>query len=76
MAQGSRASRQLQVNTPTFVLGFFSVNLATAMRQAAGHQGIQNAVFAPSALEFFAFGFPTAQAVASSACNADAEPDE
>jgi hypothetical protein len=64
------------VNTPTFVLGFFSVNLATAMRKAAGHQGIQNAVFAPSAFEIFAFGFPTAQADTSSACNADAEPDE
>lgn len=49
-ARGSRASHQLQVNVPTFMLGFFSVNLATAMRLAAGHQGFDNAVFAPSAL--------------------------
>jgi hypothetical protein len=58
------------------MLGIFSVNLATAMRAAAGHQGAQNAVFAPEALEFFAFGFPTRHAVASSACNEDAEEDE
>jgi hypothetical protein len=75
-AQGSRASHQLQVNTPTFMLGFFSVNLATAMRAAAGHQGVGNAVFAPTALEFFAFGSPTGHAVTSSACNPDNEPDE
>jgi hypothetical protein len=75
-AQGSRASQQLQVNTPTFMLGFFSVNLATAMQAAAGHQGIQNAVFAPDALEFFAFGRPMEHAVASSACNPDKEPDD
>jgi len=75
-AQSSRASQQLQVGSPTFMLGFFSVNLATAMRAAAGHQGPQNAVFAPGALEFFAFGRPLEHAVASSSCNADVEPDE
>jgi hypothetical protein len=75
-AQGSRASQQLQVNTPTFMLGFFSVNLATAMRAAAGHHGPQNAVFAPAALEFFAFGRPLEHAVASSACNPEVEPDD
>jgi hypothetical protein len=75
-AKGSRASSQLQLNTPTFMLGFFSVNLATAMRLASGHQGIQNAVFAPAALEFFAFGVPMERAVASSHCNADTESDD
>jgi hypothetical protein len=75
-ARGSRASQQLQVNVPTFMLGFFSVNLATAMRLAAGHEGFENAVFAPAALEFFAFGRPLQHAVASSACNPDAEPDD
>ncbi len=75
-ARGSRASQQLQVNVPTFMLGFFSVNLATAMQLAAGHQGFQNAVFAPAALEFFAFGRPLQHAVASSACNDDAEADD
>ena len=75
-AQGSRASHQLQVNVPTFMLGFFSVNLATAMRAAAGHQGPQNATFAPAALEFFAFGVPLEHAVASSACNEELEADE
>jgi hypothetical protein len=75
-ARGSRASQQLQVNVPTFMLGFFSVNLATAMRLAAGHQGFQSAVFAPSALEFFAFGRPLQHAVASSACDDDTEADD
>jgi len=75
-AEGSRASSQLQADVPTFMLGFFSVNLATAMRAAAGHQGPENAVFAPAALEFFAFGRPTEHAVASSACNRDIEADE
>jgi hypothetical protein len=75
-AQGSRASSQLQVNVSTFMLGFFSVNLATAMHEAAGHRGPQNAVFAPAALEFFAFGRPMEHAVASSACNEDIEADE
>jgi hypothetical protein len=75
-AQGSRASSQLQADVPTFMLGFFSVNLATVMRLAAGHQGPQNAVFAPAALEFFAFGRPMEHAVASSACNQDVEPDD
>jgi hypothetical protein len=75
-AQGSRASTQLKVNIPTFMLGFFSVNLATAMRMAVGHDGPQNAVFALSALEFFAFGIPLEHAVASSHCNPDNEPDE
>lgn len=76
MAQGSRATQQVQVNIPTFLLGFFSVNLATAMRLAAGHSGFDNAVFAPSALEFFAFGRPLQPAVASSACNEDTEADD
>jgi hypothetical protein len=75
-AAGSRASSQLQANVPTFMLGFFSVNLATAMQAAKGHQGFGNAVFAPSALEFFAFGRPLEHAVASSACNGDTESDD
>jgi len=75
-ARGSRASRQLQVNSPSFMLGFFSVNLSSAMRIAEGHEGQANAVFAPAALEFFAFGFPREHAVRSSACDPDAEPDD
>jgi hypothetical protein len=69
--RGSRASSQLQVNTPTFMLGFFSVNLATAMQVAVGHRGANQAAFAPDALEFFAFGRPLKRAVASSACDVD-----
>ena len=49
-----------------FLLGIFSVNLRKAEDLASGHQGHDNAVFAPSALEFFAYGVPLGRAVASS----------
>ncbi len=49
-----------------FLLGIFSVNLRKAEDLARGHQGQDNAVFAPSALEFFAYGVPLGRAVASS----------
>jgi len=75
-ARGSRTSQQLKINTATFMLGFFSTNLSTAMRIAAGHSGRSNAVFAPAALEFFAFGRPMEHAVRSSACDPDSEPDD
>jgi hypothetical protein len=48
----------------------------SAAEIAAGHSGQANAVFAPATLEFFAFGRPLEHAVASSACNPDAEPDD
>ncbi len=49
-----------------FLLGIFSVNLRKAEDLARGHRGQDNAVFAPSALEFFAYGVPLGRAVASS----------
>jgi len=47
-------------------LGFFSVNLHKAMEAASGHSGTANAVAAPGALEFFAFGVPLQHAVSKS----------
>lgn len=35
------------------------------MTAATGHQGIEQAVFAPEVLEFFAFGSPRRRAVTS-----------
>jgi hypothetical protein len=49
-----------------FLLGIFSVNLRKAEDLAAGHLGQNNAVSAPSALEFFAYGLPLGSAVSSS----------
>ena len=58
-------SSRLQPNRPTFLLGFFSVNLKKAAGIASGHART-NAVQAPGALEFFAFGVPLQKAVSSS----------
>jgi hypothetical protein len=65
-AQGSRIASRLQPGQSTYLLGFFSVNLAKAMYAARGHRGKAEAVPAPFALEFFAFGVPLQSAVASS----------
>jgi hypothetical protein len=64
---GSRLADRLTAGEDLqFLLGIFSVNLRRAMALAAGHAGADNAVFAASALEFFAYGVPLGNAVASS----------
>jgi hypothetical protein len=64
---GSDISVRLKSGTEIqFLLGIFSVNLRKAEDVAAGHLGQGNAVFAPSALEFFAYGVPLGSAVSSS----------
>ena len=67
-AANSRIATQLQSNGnwQTYLLGFFSVNLRKAVEIASGHSGITNAVAAPGALEFFAFGVPLQKAVSKS----------
>ena len=67
VATGSRIAADLGTGQETFLLGLFSVNLKKTMVAASGHRGLANAVFAPQALEFFAFGFPHRRAV--SACH-------
>ncbi|HEV2961120.1 MAG TPA: hypothetical protein VG649_04785 [Candidatus Angelobacter sp.] len=67
--QGSRIADRLQSQDDIqFLLGIFSVNLRKAAALASGHQGRDAAVFAPSALEFFAYGVPLGNAVTSSKC--------
>ncbi len=58
-------SSHLQPNWSTFLLGFFSINLRKAEMIASGH-GQSDAVPAPEALEFFAFGVPLETAVSKS----------
>jgi hypothetical protein len=58
-------STRLTQNSSTFLLGFFSVNLKKAEAIASGH-GRSDAVAAPGALEFFAFGVPLQKAVSKS----------
>ncbi len=67
-AANSRIATQLQSNSnwQTYLLGFFSVNLSKAMKFASGHSGTANAISAPGALEFFAFGVPLQHAVSAS----------
>ncbi|HEV2806312.1 MAG TPA: hypothetical protein VGW57_15420 [Chthoniobacterales bacterium] len=60
------AGRLRSGNNIQFLLGVFSVNLRKAEDLAKGHQGQDSAVFAPSALEFFAYGIPPGSAVSSS----------
>jgi hypothetical protein len=60
------AGRLNSGNNIHFLLGIFSVNLRKAENLAEGHQGEDDAVFAPSALEFFAYGVPPGRAVSSS----------
>ena len=62
----SRIATQLHADWQTYLLGFFSINLRKAMEIAAGHSGTANAVTAPAALEFFAFGVPLQKAVSKS----------
>jgi len=70
------ATRLLNQEDIKFLLGIFSVNLQKAMDAAKGHEEKNDAAFAPSALEFFAYGVPLEHAVASSECNNDREADE
>lgn len=65
-ATGSRIASQLQTGWVTYLLGFFSVNLAKAMTIAAGHEGPAESVAGTGALEFFAFGVPKQHAVSKS----------
>jgi hypothetical protein len=75
--KGSRiATRLTNGEEIKFLLGVFSVNLRAAMEQAKGHKSEDDAVFAPSALEFFAYGVPLEHAVASSQCDDDNEADD
>jgi hypothetical protein len=64
-ASNDPLSARLQPNWSTFLLGFFSINLRKAAVIASGH-GQSDAVPAPGALEFFAFGVPLQQAVSKS----------
>jgi len=67
--EGSRIAGRFQNGTAIkFLLGIFSVNLDTAMKAAEGHRGQDAAVFAPQALEFFAYGVPLLPAVRNSKC--------
>jgi hypothetical protein len=61
-------SNSLSVGKKTFFLGLFSVNPRKAMDFAAGHRGEDEAVSAIPALEFFAFGRPTENAVRNGDC--------
>lgn len=65
VAAGSPVADDMSVDQNTFLLGLFSVNLRKAMTAASGHAGTDQAVFAPEALEFFAFGLPQRRAVTS-----------
>jgi hypothetical protein len=58
-------STRLQPNWSTFLLGFFSINLRKAEVISSGH-GQSDAVPAPGAVEFFAFGVPLQKAVSKS----------
>jgi len=70
--EGSRIAGRFQKGEKIkFLLGIFSVNLETAMKAAEGHQGQDAAVFAPQALEFFAYGVPLLPAVKNSKCVED-----
>jgi hypothetical protein len=63
---GSRIAGRLQNPARIkFLLGIFSVNLQVAMKAAQGHRNQNEAVFAPEALEFFAYGVPLETAVKS-----------
>jgi len=75
---GSRIAQRLKAHEDIqYLLGIFSVNLRKVTEIAAGHDGADKAVFAPSALEFFTYGVPLAKAVASSSptCTDEPAPD-
>ena len=64
--EGSRIAGRLQSPAKIkYLLGIFSVNLEVAMKAAQGHRSQDAAVFAPEALEFFAYGVPLETAVKS-----------
>jgi len=65
-AANSPIAARLHADWQTYLLGFFSINLMKAMEIASGHSGLANAVAAPGALEFFAFGVPLQKAVSKS----------
>lgn len=65
-AANSRIATQLHADWSTYLLGFFSINLAKAMALASGHQGRASATSGMGALEFFAFGVPLQNAVSQS----------
>jgi hypothetical protein len=50
----------------SFLSNVCKANLRNAMEIASGHSGPANAVAAPGALEFFAFGVPLQKAVSKS----------
>ncbi len=67
--EGSRIAGRFQKGEKIkYLLGIFSVNLETAMKAAQGHRGEDSALFAPQALEFFAYGVPLLPAVKNSKC--------
>ena len=77
--KGSRVATRLSNGEKLkFLLGIFSVNLQVAGTQAKGHKSAQQAVFAPSALEFFTYGVPLEHAVKAGpgACPDDLEADK
>ncbi len=65
VADGTEIATELRTDQRTFLLGLFSVNLRKAMAAAAAAGSLDSPVFAPSTLEFFAFGVPKHRAVAS-----------
>jgi hypothetical protein len=74
VADGTRIATTIKPG-PTFLLGFFSVNLRKAMSAASGHRGPDASIFAPGTLEFFAFGVPLGQSVPKSSACQDLEDD-
>jgi hypothetical protein len=77
--KGSRMATRLSNGEKVkFLLGIFSVNLQMASTQAKGHKSEEDAVFAPSALEFFAYGVPLEHATKAGppACPDDVEADK
>ena len=77
--KGSRIATRLSNGEKVkFLLGIFSVNLQVAITQAKGHKSEADAVFAPSALEFFTYGVPLEHAVKAGppGCPDDVEADK
>ena len=75
--QGSQVANRIQSGgSIDFLLGIFSVNLREAMKAAQGHRGVDEAVSAPQALEFFTYGIPAQHAVKNGKCAEDVEADD
>ena len=69
---GTEVVDKLVAGKNMFLLGIFSVNLRKAMALASGVPSETEAVYAPAAVEFFAYGVPKGKAVVSSSsslCN-------